>query len=311
MDIVPFSQINDDHAILVGHKGVSLGKLIQSGFDVPEGYVVTSDALVSYLKESKLFSAVEGELNKVSIDDLHSVDYASRVIKDLILSSDLPPKLETEILQQFSHINSDFVAVRSSVYSPGEKGVAWSGELETILNVSATDLLEAIKRCWISLFSTRSLYYLFQQHNHPLEVKMAVLIQLMHGSSATGRTYTVHPVTRDSNSLVVEAGMGLGDVKEAGEIALDRYIITKDTLEIKEKIIGSQKIKFVSEQGGGTIVEEMPVDQGEKQTLSDDQISEIAKISTSIETAWGKPVEVEWILADKFYLVQVREMNVE
>jgi len=311
MDIIPFSQINDDQAILVGHKGASLGKLIQSGFNVPEGYVVTSDALVSYLKESKLFSAVEAELNKVSIDDLHSVDYASRVIKDLILSSDLPQKLETEILQQFSHINSDFVAVRSSVYSPGEKGVAWSGELKTILNVSSTDLCEAIKKCWISLFSTRSLYYLFQQHNNPLEVKMAVLIQLMHGSSATGRTYTVHPVTHDSTALVIEAGMGLGDVKEAGEIALDRYIIAKDTLEIKEKIIGKQKIKFISQQGGGTNVEEMTADQGEKQTLSDKQIKEIAKIGISIESFWGKPVEVEWILSDQFYLVQAREMSLD
>ena len=133
----------------------------------------------------------------------------------------------------------------------------------------------------------------------------------MHGSSATGRTYTVHPVTHDSTALVIEAGMGLGDVKEAGEIALDRYIIAKDTLEIKEKIIGKQKIKFISQQGGGTNVEEMTADQGEKQTLSDKQIKEIAKIGISIESFWGKPVEVEWIFSDQFYLVQAREMSLD
>ena len=73
MYILPFVQIRPSDQASVGRKALSLAELQQAKFRVPEGYVVTSDAFTAFLAANQLVSAIEAELDKLNILDLHSV----------------------------------------------------------------------------------------------------------------------------------------------------------------------------------------------------------------------------------------------
>lgn len=310
MIILPFTQMKPDDAALVGRKALSLAELAKAGFRVPEGYVVTSEAFAQFLAHNHLMSAIEAELDKLNIQDLHSVEYASRIIKDMILAGDLPEDLMAGILQQFAHLNTQMVAVRSSVYSPSGYSTAWAGELLTSLNISMASLPDQIKHCWASLYSARSLYHLYQSHVRLQDLSMAVIVQKMVEAKVSGMTYTVHPVHRDPAQMVVEALLGLGEAISSGKIIPDTYVLRKDPFSVLEKTVTAQSYMITAAREEGTEPQEFsePV---VSQKLSDEQIRQIAADSIRLEEHYGKPLSIEWVLADDFYFVQARPIELD
>ena len=310
MIILPISQITEEHRSLVGAKALSLGKLYENKFLVPEGFVITSEAFQGFLEKKDINIAIHAEMSKLVIDDIHSVDYASRVLQDLILSSDLDDQLSVEILQQFTHINAGYVAVRSSVDSPSDNQVSWTGELATHLHVSADTLIDHVKKCWASLFSTRALYYLAQKELHVEDINLAVIVQRMTESQVAGLCYSAHPVSQDKNQMVIEAGFGLGEALGKSELTPDTYVIQRKPFEIIDKNVSQQGVKMVAQDGGGTTVEDMHDEASAgNQKISDMRIEELAGIVSRIEEVFGFPVEVEWVLADEFSFVQARQIH--
>lgn len=161
MYVIPLVQISANDKVAVGGKALSLAQLAQAKFAVPEGFTVTAKAFKDFLQAADMHISIKGELDKVSLDDLHSVDYASRIIIDLIKGTEIPHRVSKPILQQFTHINCEFAAIRSSSISKKTHFSSWSGELATFLHTDVTKLLENIKNCWASLYSIRSLYLKF------------------------------------------------------------------------------------------------------------------------------------------------------
>lgn len=311
MDILPFIQIKQDDLALVGTKGLSLGKLAQAKFLVPEGFVVTSQVFDDFLHEKDINVAIQTELEKINLQDIHSVDYASRVLTEVIKSADIKLVHVTEILQQFKHINAECVAVRSSIYSSNDYSITWAGELGTYLNVDAGSIINHVKRCWAGLFSTRSLYYLHQQKLTPDQIKMSVVVQRMINSDIWGLTYTQHPVSRDNNQVVIEACFGLGDEKTKSLIMPDTYIVAKDSLKIIDKNVHPQEVASGFDPEGGTKIIELQAKVVEKQKLSDKQINQLVEICKRVEKEFGHPVEIEWLYVDDFYMVQAKEIRVD
>jgi len=309
MDILPFAQIEEEHLELVGSKAFSIAKLVQAKFMVPEGFVVTGDALKNFLQQNDLQLAIQTELEKVNIADLHSIDYASRLIQELILSAEIESDLATEIMQQYAHSNTEFVAVRSSVYANGSKRLAWSGQLASFLHISPEDLLQTIKQCWASLYSSKSLYYLLQQNLIPQDIALSVVVQRMVDSTVAGVGYSQHPVSGDKNQLIIEAGLGLGDANEDRPFTPDTYTIKRDPVEVLDKNISTQKVEIISLGGSGTSMQDIEPEQGKKQKLTDELILELAELMKSVEQVFQTPVMIEWVYGDTFYLLQVRELG--
>lgn len=309
MVVIPFSQITEQHLPIVGRKGYSLGQLVQGKFPVPEGFVLSSEAFAYFIQETDIGITIQSELNKVKIDDLHSVDYASRLIQDLILGASLTPELQTVVMQQFAHIPSDYVAIRSSAFSTQHE-VAWAGELATFLQVTPLELPEKIKACWASLFSTRSLYYFLQQKLDIKSVNIAVIVQKMVDATASGIAYSVHPVTRDKDQVVIEAEHGLGDVTESGELMPDTYVVNLKTESILDKNIHSQSV-IIEPADEGTVLRELDESTALKQKIADENIIQLAKKIKEIETFVGYPVDVEWVLAEDLSFLQLRRLNID
>lgn len=284
MNIIPFTQIKEDQSPLVGAKGLSLGALSQSGFPVPPGYAVTSMAFTDFLAANQLVAAIRAELDKININDIHSVDHASNILQDLVRTCEVDDYLAGEILQQFLHIEGDLMAIRSSVYSEDEN-ISWAGELPVFFNIGADQIIDSIKECWAGLFSTRSLYYFYQKGIKPDTVKMSILVQQMIPADISGLVYTWHPVNEDRNQLVIEAGAGVGAVDEGIEITPETYVVQKKPFELIEE------------------------KEGDK-LLSKKQIKDLVDICKEVEIYYGGPVEVDWCIADKLYILESQKMRI-
>src|SRR3989344_7238638 len=224
--ILPFSKISKKDVKIAGGKGASLGEMTQSGITVPPGFVILATAFDRFLEETDLNVEVEAKLKKVNYKDINSVDEVSNVIRDLIHDVRLPKDLQKEILTEFKKLKVKFVAVRSSATAEDSSQASWAGELETYLNTTEKNLLGNVKKCWSSLFTPRAIFYRFEKGMRNSKVSVAVVIQQMVASEISGICFTVHPVTKDKNQLIIEAGFGLGEAIVSGQITPDSYVVS-------------------------------------------------------------------------------------
>ncbi len=308
MFAVPISQIDLKAMPDIGAKAESLVQLHAAHAQVPEAFLLTDEARQAFFVANQLMPIIEAELGRLQVEELHSIDYASRVLQDAIMSGQFSGTLETELLQQYAHTNAPHACVRSSAFAPQGLPDAWGAELRTDINVTLETLLEAIKRCWASAFSARSLYLAASHHMKVQSIMHHLIVQRMIPAQAAGLVYTSHPVHRDPNLLVIEAGFGLGDAIEHGHVIPDTYTITKKPFKIIEKHIVEQSSRLVAQGERGTTVE--PIDAIKQQKLSDEEISVLAKLAISLEKSFGYPLCLEWAWDDQPYFLQARRLMV-
>lgn len=305
--IKKFNQLNMNNTTIAGGKGASLGEMINNNIPVPDGYVILTKAFEHFLKESNLRVEIEGCLDNVNHEDMNSVEVASNKIQNLILNKNIPKDIELAIVKEFDFLDSKFVAVRSSATAEDGKDNAWAGQLDSFLNTTKDSLLKNVKKCWASLFTPRAIFYRFEKGLHDSHISVAVVVQKMINSEVAGISFSVHPVTEDSNQLIIEAAFGLGEAVVSGSITPDTYVIQKDNLEIIENHVSDQERKLVRIESGGN---EWVLVKGDSQKLSDEKIIELTKIIINIEKHYEFPVDVEWAFEkNKFYIVQSRPIT--
>jgi pyruvate,water dikinase len=219
----------------------------------------------------------------------------------------MTPALRTLLLQHFSELQAGFVAVRSSAVNEDGMDAAWAGQLDTFLNTTQETLLHNIQQCWQSAHSTRAQAYAKQKSLTTGPV--AVLVQKMVQSDVSGVAFSTHPVLNDGSSMVIEAGLGLGEAIVSGIITPDTYIVNKDSGQIIQKHVANQTTRLVKDVGGNTVWQNTPK-SGASQKLSDAHIMELSGIVHKLEVFFGHPVDVEWALHDNtLYVLQSRPIT--
>ncbi|OGF21272.1 hypothetical protein A2316_00255 [Candidatus Falkowbacteria bacterium RIFOXYB2_FULL_38_15] len=309
--ILLFSKISKKDINTCGGKGASLGELTGAGISVPSGFVVSAVVFRKFLEDNDINVKIDAVLRKVNHKDTASVEEASEIIKQLILSVPIEKVLAKDIIDNFKKLKTPYVAVRSSATAEDSKIDSWAGELESYLNTTEKTILENVKKCWASLFTPRAIFYRLERGLGGKEVLVAVVVQKMAQSEVSGICFTVHPVTKDRNQMIIEAGWGLGEAIVGGLITPDSYIIDKKNLKIIDVNISEQK-RFIVRNGakGATIEKSVPQKICDKQKLNSKQIIELAKICAKIEKHYKKPQDIEWALEkNKFYIVQSRPIT--
>ena len=224
----------------------------------------------------------------------------------------MPKDISDEILKEYRKQRLDLVAVRSSATAEDSSSASWAGELESYLNTTEKTLLQNVKKCWASLFTPRAIFYRIEKGLSKTKVSVAVVIQKMVQSEISGIVFTVHPVTRDKDQIIIEAGYGLGEAIVGGLITPDSYVIEKSKvggamLDIK---VARQEIMIVRDKKSGVKEIKVPKQLQNKQKLSGKQIVELTKICVSIEKHYKFPCDIEWALEKgKFYIVQSRPIT--
>jgi len=309
MYIKSFKQLNKKSVAEAGGKGSSLGEMTNAKIPVPPGFVVLASAFDRFLQDTELNIEINSRLKKVNHKNLNTVDKYSNIIRDLIAKAPMPKALGTDIIKHFRTLDTKFVAVRSSATAEDSKTASWAGELETYLNVTEKDVVAMVKKCWSSLFTPRAIFYRFEQKLHKNSVSVAVVVQSMVQSEVSGIAFTVHPVTKNYNQMVIEAGFGLGESIVSGAVTPDTYVVNKKDLTILD-IQVSEQTMAIYKSGTKNFQKKLSPKIGGKQKLTGRQIVELAKICKNIEKHYKHPQDIEWAyVGGKFYITQSRPIT--
>ena len=275
-----FTEIDDADLLLVGGKGLNLGKLTAGGFLVPPGFCVTTDA----------YRTTVG-----------TVDTQNR---DTVQAATLSESLQSEILAAYNELAADSVAVRSSATAEDLLEASFAGQQDTFLNVSgASELLEKIQACWVSLWSDRAVAYRREHGIEDAQLAMAVVVQTMVDAEVSGVMFTCSPTGRDE--LVIESNWGLGESIVSGEITPDHFMISRETGNLIRETVVSKR-KMVAREG----VQAVPIGQREIPSLQRGQVAELGKLGMQVDAFYGTPQDVEWAHAKgQFYLLQARPIT--
>ena len=304
-----FKELSKKNINIAGGKGANLGEMNKIGIPVPPGFVILASAFEGFLEETDINVEIKAMWSRINIEDIESVEESSEIIRDLILKAKMPKEIEKEILDAFRKLKARYAAVRSSATAEDSEIDSWAGELESYLNTTRGNLIENVKKCWASLYTPRAIFYRFKRNLQRKQVQVAVVIQKMVQSEKAGVCFTVHPVTKDRNQIVIEAAWGLGEILVQGQITPDTYVMEKDTLKILDKNINSQE-KMIARHKEGNKAIRVSKSKQEKQKLSESQIKKLTKLCIKIEDHYKDPQDIEWALREnKFYIVQTRPIT--
>lgn len=309
-----FSEIRKEDVPLVGGKGANLGEIVNAGFPVPNGFVITSHAYYDFIRENNLNVKIKHLISTVNINNSKSLDQVALNIKKLIIEAKMSPELTKEIVSSYEKLSGRFnqalVAVRSSATAEDLANASFAGQQETYLNVKGDAvLLEKVKEGWASLFGARAIFYRHQQKFDNIKIGIALVVQKMIESDKSGIMFTIDPVTNDKSKIVIEAIFGLGELIVQGAVTPDHYEVDKENLKILSKKTSFQN-RSLKKHGVSNKEIKFSRKQGEKQKLSEKEIITLAKLGKEIEKHYYFPQDLEWAIEKgKAYIVQTRSVT--
>jgi len=308
--IKTFAQLNKDDFNIAGGKGASLGEMINNNIAVPDGYVVTAATFDYFLEKVDLIQEIKAILKKVDHNTLSTIESASEKIQALIHHAEMPDEIAEEILSQYKILDSEYVAVRSSATAEDGVDHAWAGQLDSYLNVSKDKILRKVQDCWASLFTPRAIFYRFEKGLESHNISVAVVIQKMINSEKSGIAFSVHPITEDTNQIIIEAGLGLGEAIVSGSITPDSYVVEKDSEMIVDINVNSQTQALYRSVDGENEWQELDKSDSDKQVLTGKEILALSEVILNIESHYGFPCDIEWAYENnKFYITQSRPIT--
>ena len=201
------------------------------------------------------------------------------------------------------------VAVRSSACAEDSEAASYAGQQETYLHVrGAADVMSRVRDCWASFFSERALFY--RERKGSLEdIGMAVVVQRMVAADVAGVLFTVDPVRRRRDRMIVEAVFGLGESAVSGEVTPDHFVLSREG-EVKREQLAVQPFAVVSAPEGGTAERELSSEEGGAPTLDAETLRALAGLGAGLEERLGGPQDIEWALEDgELYVLQARPVT--
>ncbi|RKX90444.1 MAG: phosphoenolpyruvate synthase [Spirochaetes bacterium] len=317
--VLDFSRIDSSMVAEAGGKGANLGELVKTGFPVPEGFCLTTGAWDLFLSSAPR-EAVKtiDELGSFVKEDLEDPSAADRIkklsmeVRNVLENTAFPQEISKELNTALKSIGFDALyAVRSSATAEDLPGFSFAGQQDTFLNIRGTeDIKEHVKRCWASLFTERAVMYRIQNGFSQRTVKLAVVVQRMIASEASGILFTADPLTGNRNHIRIDAGFGLGEALVSGLIDPDSYTFDKNTLRILTAQVNEKKLAIYPKRDGGTEKRVLTDEHAGTRVLSDDQITELCTLALRVEDHYETPQDIEWGLeGGKFYLLQARPIT--
>jgi pyruvate,water dikinase len=310
---------------VAGSKMGRLTEMMRSGVSVPRGFTVTAQTYRRHCEEAGLHDEIDrilGDLPRDPSDE--QIETAAGDVKARIERTPLSEALVAEITDAYRTLcercseNDLPVAVRSSATGEDGSTSSFAGIFDTYLGLSGTDrVLDAVKRCWGSLFSPRALRYRYQRgvshHDMPMAVGVIELVQ----AHASGVGFSQHPVTGKRDRMVIEASWGWGEAIVQGLVTPDHVEVGKSDSRVLRHDVSHKTVISSFDFDKGEVVEaDMPADLRDEQVLTEAQIVAIAEAMVSIEEHYGYPVDVEWVLGKEeqgkhpVFIVQARPVTV-
>lgn len=297
-----FEELGQDHSKLVGKKCANLGEIAKLGLPVPPGFALTVKAYEEFLEKTNALQEIRNYLQRFSggIESIELFNEASKGIRQIVESKAMPEGMRKSILLSYDDLcrkcSMDDVAVATRSAGP----VSHPGQYETFLNVKGKqDLLEKIIKVWASSFNPRSLAFRSRK-GLPLESDpVGVAVLKMVNARAAGVVFSADPNTGDLSKMILEANWGLGESVVSGELNPDTYILDKESLQIRERRLGTKK-KYITFKEVGVVEDETPPDKRSSFCLKDEEAAEVGRLAVALEKHFGVPQDAEWAIDEDF-----------
>ena len=313
--ILWFNEITKNDIPTVGGKGANLGEMTSAGIPVPTGFVVTAAAYFDFLKQTGIPDEIRRLLDPLDVNDSRQLQQTAEKVQKVILEAAMPLELAAEIKKSYAKLGGGLVAVRSSATAEDLPEASFAGQQSTYLNIDDEKrVVDAVHSCWASLFEARAIFYREEQGFDHFKVGIAVPVQRMVQSEASGVMFTVEPVTSATDEIVIEAIYGLGEAIVSGEENPDLYVVDKESLSIISKKLSRQGRKLIinpdRRDKNANIWALVTASAQTLQKIADEDITALAGIGKRIEKHYGFPQDIEWAKEGKeIFIVQTRPVT--
>lgn len=330
-----FSELGMADLDQVGGKNASLGEMVSNlsrlGVQVPDGFATSADAYREFLGATGLAERIDAQLQQLDTEDTRALAEAGRTIRQMVIEQPFPAQLEADIRSAYEQLAAGSgeeasFAVRSSATAEDLPDASFAGQQETFLNVRGIDaVLTAIREVFASLYNDRAIAYRVHHSFEHASVALSAGVQKMVRSDlgASGVLFTVDTESGFDQAVFITSAYGLGEGVVQGAVNPDEFYVYKPGLRegrpaILKRTVGEKATKMVYTQDAavGRTTEFVPVDAAEQGRLSltDEQVTELARQALIIEEHYGRPMDVEWGLdgADGgLYILQARPETVQ
>ncbi len=301
VSVRPISELGRADIAFAGGKGANLGELARAGLPVPPGFVVGAPAYAAFVEQTGLRERIETRLAGVDVDDPAALEAAARELRSMIEAEPVPPEIAEQIRRAYGELvgseSGEAVAVRSSATAEDTEAASFAGMNETFLNIRGADaVVEAVRRCWSSLFGGRTIFYRAKRGFGQADMDLAVIVQKQIAAARAGVMFTVDPATGASDRIVIEGSFGLGEAVVSGRVSPDRYVVDKQTLAVLVREVRAKAVAIEPRPQGGTTVRELAAEEAIRPTLSDGEAVALAKLGKRIEDHYGSAQDTEWAI---------------
>ncbi len=328
--VLRLAEVRNTDVNIVGGKNASLGEMMQqlqsTGVRVPDGFATTAEAYWAFLDANGLRDRIQNILANRG-EGTHALAEAGKAVRETILSASFPEALTQAIreayrtLCQHAGVSELDVAVRSSATAEDLPDASFAGQQESFLNIRGeTELLDACRRCYASLFTDRAIVYRETKGFDHMRVALSVGVQRMVRSdlAGSGVMFSIDTETGFPHAVLIDASWGLGEAVVQGMVDPDEYMVFKPLLEeagrvpIIEKKLGAKEQKIIyGDRATQTVTTER--DERQRFVLTDTEICDLARWACAIEKHYGRPMDMEWAKDGEtgdLFIVQARPETV-
>jgi pyruvate,water dikinase len=325
-----FAQLGKEMYEECGGKAAHLGELTKLDLSVPNGFSVLGKSYYHHLEVNHLQEQINALAETLNPENYKDMEATSQTIRDLIMGAPIPPEIEAEIRSGYANLAQGkdvFVAVRSSVAIQGSAISSFPGMMDTFHYIrGGNDVVAKVKECWASVWSGRAAHTRISKHLEHNKAVIAPTVQLMVNSEVAGVLFTLNPINRSRDEIVIESNWGLGETVVSGRCSSDFYVLRKlcsgygvktcpecpyESTAVREEKIANKVECCIGAEGGGRQWVKNPPEKAQQPTLTALQLHELCRVSCMIEEHYRYPQDIEWAFEKgRLYILQTRRAKV-
>ena len=334
-----FRDLGIEDVSVVGGKNASLGELYQeltgAGLHVPNGFAVCASAYRDTIAQAGIADELHALLDEIDGTDVALLQERAALARKLVYDAELPKHIENAIKAAYQELRDEYgedvtLAVRSSATAEDLPEASFAGAHETFLNIEGDEaLLDAVRRCFASLFTDRGIHYRIEHGFGQFEVAQSVTVQKMVRSdlACSGVMFTLDTESGFEDAIFITGAYGLGENVVQGAVDPDEFHVFKPTLRAGYETVlrrrrGEKAIEMIyalGHQGPPTVNIDVEHERRTQFCLRDDEVIELAKAGDAIEAHYSakagvhRPMDIEWAkdgIDEKLYIVQARPETV-
>ena len=334
-----FSELGVADVPLVGGKNASLGEMYRElqgqGIRVPNGFAVTASAYRHTLSQGNAWADLQAALDGLNPADMDDLARRARLAREIVYGAELPPEVAAQIITAYHALIEQYgeqltVAVRSSATAEDLPTASFAGQHETFLNIAGeAKLLDAVRRCYASLFKERAIMYRIDNGFDHFKVLLSAGVMKMVRSdlACSGVAFSLDTESGFRDVVLITGAYGLGENVVQGTVDPDEFYVFKPTLRLGRRAVlrrslGGKEIKMVyARSAGRDTTRNVPTPRQDQARfcLADDEVLQIADAVVGIEAHYSAraghpmPMDIEWAKDGQdgaLYMVQARPETV-